>query len=446
MAIKSLNALTSKLNSALSPAFQLNSASAQLKLNSTALSSLLNPEKISITLSNLFSAASAPKSSAIDLSSLTNSLPKIMDLMQSILPNQTSSSNSNTLNTLMQTLQPLLQSLNGTGSAQQGEVLQALPAVVNSVQTLISSFNEQSNLPDNLSSALTAIKPLLNVLSSAAANTDAAQIISTLNQVLEHAQPLIQAAGSIAAGHADLGDIAQGAAQALMPLLASIDTGTANIDMAKLQQALPAVIGSVTTLIATLTQANQGNIPETISGVIKGINPLLKILENSGALDSTQADTVHKVYDVLNSVKTVLDFVNDPSLLTLSKDLNQVIDSLKPVIAMIDQKGDFSALLDHIEIPDLSGLLTGAYKPELLAGSTKSALGDQLNGTENHLPNLSDLFQNTSSLGTINLSDLIPQAPASAAAPNTAQTAPQDYTALPNPAVQLDLEQAAHYI
>lgn len=446
MTIKSLSALTSKLSSALSPAFQLNSASAQLKLNSTALSSLLNPEKISSTLSNLFSAASAPKSSAIDLSSLTNSLPKIMDLMQSILANQTSSSNSNTLNTLMQALQPLLHSLSGTGSAQQGELLQALPAVVNSVQTLISSFNGQSNLPDNLSSALTAIKPLLNVLSSAAANTDAAQIISTLNQVLEHVQPLIQAAGSIAAGHADLGDIAQGAAQALMPLLASIDTGTANIDMAKLQQALPAVIGSVTTLIATLTQANQGNIPETISGVIKGINPLLKILENSGALDSTQADTVHKVYDVLNSVKTVLDFVNDPSLLTLSKDLNQVIDSLKPVIAMIDQKGDFSALLDHIEIPDLSSLLTGAYKPELLAGSTKSALGDLLNRTENHLPNTSDLFQNTSSLGTINLSDLIPQAPASAAAPNTAQTAPQDYTALPNPAVQLDLEQAAHYI
>lgn len=446
MTIKSLSALTSKLSSALSPAFQLNSASAQLKLNSTALSSLLNPEKISSTLSNLFSAASAPKSSAIDLSSLTNSLPKIMDLMQSILANQTSSSNSNTLNTLMQALQPLLHSLSGTGSAQQGELLQALPAVVNSVQTLISSFNGQSNLPDNLSSALTAIKPLLNVLSSAATNTDAAQIISTLNQVLEHAQPLIQAAGSIAAGHADLGDIAQGAAQALMPLLASIDTGTANIDMAKLQQALPAVIGSVTTLIATLTQANQGNIPETISGVIKGINPLLKILENSGALDSTQADTVHKVYDVLNSVKTVLDFVNDPSLLTLSKDLNQVIDSLKPVIAMIDQKGDFSALLDHIEIPDLSGLLTGAYKPELLAGSTKSALGDLLNGTENHLPNISDLFQNTSSLGTINLSDLIPQAPASAAATNTAHTAPQDYTALPNPAVQLDLEQAAHYI
>lgn len=442
MAIKSLSTLTSKLSSALSPAFQLNPASAQLKLNSTALSSLLNPEKISSTLSNLFSAASAPKSSAIDLSSLTNSLPKIMDLMQSTLANQTSGSNSNSLNTLMQTLQPLLQSLNGTGSAQQGE----LPAVVSSVQTLISSFNGQSNLPDNLSSALTAIKPLLNVLSSAAANTDAAQIISTLNQVLEHAQPLIQAAGSIAAGHADLGDIAQGAAQALMPLLASIDTDTANIDMAKLQQALPAVIGSVTTLIATLTQANQGNIPETISGVIKGINPLLKILENSGALDSTQADTVHKVYDVLNSVKTVLDFVNDPSLLTLSTDLNEVIDSLKPVIAMIDQKGDFSALLDHIEIPDLSGLLTGAYKPELLAGSTKSALGDLLNGTENHLPNISDLFQNTSSLGTINLSDLITQAPAPAAAPNTAQTAPQDYMPLPNPAVQLDLEQAAHYI
>ena len=124
MAIKSLNALTSKLSSALSPAFQLNSASAQLKLNNTALSSLLNPEKISSTLSNLFSAASAPKSSAIDLSSLTNSLPKIMDLMQSILANQTSSSNSNTLNTLIQTLQPLLHSLSGTGSAQQGEVLQ----------------------------------------------------------------------------------------------------------------------------------------------------------------------------------------------------------------------------------------------------------------------------------------------------------------------------------
>ncbi len=45
--------------------------------------------------------------------------------------------------------------------------------------------------------------------------------------------------------------------------------------MEQLSHALPTVIGSVTNRVTAISSANQGNIPETISGVIKGLNPLL---------------------------------------------------------------------------------------------------------------------------------------------------------------------------
>jgi hypothetical protein len=440
MAIKSISALTAKLSAVLSPALQL--------------AIPVVPVNLSSAISSLMSSVTLPKSSTISLSELSTSLPKIMDMLSSLSTQSNTGGTGAALNSMMQTLQPLLQSLNSsTSSAQKADLLQSLPTVVNSMQTLVSSFSAQKDVPTNISSALTAIKPLLSILAAADSNTDVSKLMSTLNQVLEIAQPMIQ---NISSGHADLGTLAQSAAQALMPLLSSIDTGNSNIDMAKLQLALPAVVGSITTLVTTLTQANQGNIPETISGVIKGINPLLKVLENSGSLDNSQADTVHKVYDVLNSVKTILDFVNEPSLLTLSSDLNHVIDSLKPVIAMMDQKGDLTALLDHIEIPDLSSLLADAHKPELISDSIQNALQSISNPSTQELPNISELLQNLNiNTGAISLSEINPQAVAdsSTAASPTSSTdtatdvsTAQNLNTLPAAAMHLDLDQSLLYV
>ncbi|OTG91818.1 hypothetical protein [Acinetobacter sp. ANC 3813] len=440
MAIKSISSLTAKLNAVLNPALQLAIPVVPLNLSSA--------------ISSLISSVTLPKNSTINLSGLSTSLPKIMDMLSSLSAQSNAGGTATALNSIMQTLQPLLQSLNSsTSSAQKADLLQSLPTVVNSMQTLVSSFTAQKDIPINISSALTAIKPLLSILSSADSNSDVTKLISTLNQVLEIAQPMIQ---NISSGHADLGTLAQSAAQALMPLLTSINTGNSNIDMAKLQLALPAVVGSITTLVTALTQANQGNIPETISAVIKGINPLLKVLENSGSLDSSQADTVHKVYDVLNSVKTILDFVNEPSLLTLSSDLNHVIDSLKPVIAMMDQKGDLSALLDHIEIPDLSGLLADAHKPELISDSIQNALQSISNPSTQELPNISELLQNLNiNTGAISLSQINHQAVAdtSTAVSTTSGTdtatgasTTQNINTLPAAAMHLDLDQSLLYV
>ena len=185
------------------------------------------------------------------------------------------------------------------------------------MQSLLSSTNNQGNLPDNINSAVNAIKPLLAMLGSATGATDSTQIINTLSQVLEYAQPIIQMIGSSSSGNIDFGQIAQGATSALLPLLASIDKDNSSIDMEQLSHALPTVIGSVTNLVTAISSANQGNIPETISGVIKGLNPLLDLLAKSDVINTDQAQTVKAIYDVLNSVSTILDVVNNPSLLTL---------------------------------------------------------------------------------------------------------------------------------
>lgn len=350
--------------------------------------------------------------------------------------------NTDTINTLMQTLQPLLQSTNGTSSINQSQLLQSLPTVVTSITTLINSLNKQANVSDSVSSAITAVKPLLTILAGASSNTDVSQIVSTLSKIIDIAQPIIQVAGSATSGNLDFGDIAKGATQALMPLLASIDTGNSKIDMALLQKALPSVIGSVTTLVGTLTKANEGNIPETISGVIKGISPLLKLLADSGSLDTDQVTTVNTVYNLLNSVKAIIDFTSNPSLLTLSSDLNNIIDSLKPVIAVLDQKGDFSNLLDNVHIPDLGDLLGSLSKP-----STDQS-HDSNSSTTTSLPNLSDLLSNASGLGQIDLSTIAPQLgeAANKIAGLLTGNIPELITTLPLTAPVLDLNTPTSYV
>lgn len=252
---------------------------------------------------------------SFDFSALTKSLPQVISTIQSLTSNN--GLNSDALKTLMTTLQPLLQNLgSNAGSTEMNQLVQSLPTIVNSLQSLLSSTNNQGNLPDNINSA-NAIKPLLAMLGSATGATDSTQIINTLSQVLEYAQPIIQMIGSSSSGNIDFGQIAQGATSALLPLLASIDKDNSSIDMEQLSHALPTVIGSVTNLVTAISSANQGNIPETISGVIKGLNPLLDLLAKSDVINTDQAQTVKAIYDVLNSVSTILDVVNNPSLLTL---------------------------------------------------------------------------------------------------------------------------------
>ena len=390
MAIKLISLLSTKISPVLSSNTQLSSIQ-------NSLSTIINP--ISSIISSITN-----KPMTIDLSSLSSSLPKLMSLMTNLSSSTAKPTlNTDTINTLMQTLQPLLQSANGTSSINQSQLLQSLPTVVNSITTLINSFGNQGNVSDSVSSAITAVKPLLTILAGASSNTDVSQIVSTLSKIIDIAQPIIQVAGSATSGNLDFGDIAKGATQALMPLLASIDTGNSKIDMALLQKALPSVIGSVTTLVGTLTKANEGNIPETISSVIKGISPLLKLLADSGSLDTDQVTTVNTVYNLLNSLKAIIDFTNNPSLLTLSSDLNNIIDSLKPVIAVLDQKGDFSNLLDSVHIPDLGDLLSNLSKP-----STDQS-HDSNSSTTTSLPNLSDLLSNASGLGHIDLGSIAPE-------------------------------------
>jgi hypothetical protein len=387
---KSLFAAAPKISSVLSPKFQLSSLTDLIK---PAISSLIN---------------STDKSSPIDLSSLAGSLPSMIHMISNLTSSSSKPAlNAETLNILMQTLQPLLQSLNGSSSTSQTQLLQSLPTVIKSITSLMTNFDGQTNSSESISNAITALKPLLTQLAASNTNTDTAQIVSTLNKVLAMAQPIIQIAGTGTSSNADLADIAKVAAQSLMPLLASINTGNSNIDMAMLQKALPSVIGSVTALISTLTQANSNNIPETISGVLKGVNPLLKLLAESGSLDTSQTETVNAVYNVLNSVKTVLDLVNNPSLLTLSADLNKVLDSFKPVVEMLDQKGDFSDLLSSVQIPNLGDLLGSIHS------SAQKETGSATDQTSDidlaALPNLSDLISGSSQMGNIDLSQISSQ-------------------------------------
>lgn len=429
MAIKLISLLSTKISPVLSSNTQLSSIQ-------NSLSTIINP--ISSVISSITN-----KPTTIDLSSLSSSLPKLMSLMTSLSASTAKPTlNTDTINTLMQTLQPLLQSANGTSSINQSQLLQSLPTVVNSITTLINSFGNQGNVSDSVSSAITAVKPLLTILAGASSNTDVSQIVSTLSKIIDIAQPIIQVAGSATSGNVDFGDIAKGATQALMPLLASIDTGNSKIDMALLQKALPSVIGSVTTLVGTLTKANEGNIPETISGVIKGISPLLKLLADSGSLDTDQVTTVNTVYNLLNSVKAIIDFTSNPSLLTLSSDLNNIIDSLKPVIAVLDQKGDFSNLLDNVHIPDLGDLLGSLSKP-----STDQS-HDSNSSTTTSLPNLSDLLSNASGLGQIDLSTIAPQLgeAANKIAGLLTGNIPELITTLPMTAPVLDLNTPTSYV
>ena len=402
MAIKSLSALSSKISSVLSPSLQLNSIT-------NSINSLLTPIKssssLSDTLNGLLSNLGTTKT--FDFSTLTKSLPQVINTIQTLT---SSGSNSDVLKTLMTTLQPILQNSSGSSSStQMNQLIQSLPTVINSVQGLISSASNQGNLPDSITTAINSIKPLLSLLGGASSSSDATQIIGTLNQVLEYAQPIIHLVGSISSGQVDYGQLAQGATTALLPLLASINKGDSSIDMNQLSHTLPTIIGSVTNLVTAISTANQGNIPETISGVIKGVKPLLDLLANSDVINADQAQTVKAVYDVLNSVSTILDFANNPSLLTLSTDLNHVIDSLKPVIALIDSSGEANQFLDNFTVPTI-GDLFGQLIPEKLDVSSITGslgqLGENISGT---LPNISDLLQSaTGTSGQLDLPSLLP--------------------------------------
>ncbi|CAB1213722.1 hypothetical protein [Acinetobacter bouvetii] len=404
MAIKSISLLP-KLSSVLSTS-TLNSS----LVTTPTLSSLINNDKITGALTGLLAnLTSSTQSSSVNLSALTSSLPKIITVIQGLSSNGSSSAiNADTISTLMKTLQPLLTSLNGQGSAiDTTQLMQSLPVVVKSIQSLMASVNSSGSVPDSLSSVMTNLKPLLDTLASSNSSSDISKVVSTLSQVLEIAAPLIKVAGSLGTGEADYGQVSHDLTANLMPLLAAVNKDGSTVDMAQLSQALPAVVGSVTTLIATFTKANEGNIPETISGAIQGINPLFKLLANSGAIDANQTETVNAVYDVLNSVKVIIDTVNNPDLSNISGSLNNVIDALKPVIAMIDTNGQLDGLLGNTELPDLNGLL-GQLGGDINLDGIKDGLGQLLGNTPMPISNLSELFQANGNTGDIDLTSIIP--------------------------------------
>ncbi len=244
-----------------------------------------------------------------------------------------------------------------------------------------------------------------NLMSNASSNLDIGAITDLLSGLISNS------------GNIDAGTIAQTVAQSLMPLLASIDTGNSSIDMNQLTQVLPTVVGSVTTLVSAISSAGSGNVPDTIADVLKGINPLLNLLANNDVLDADQAEIVNTLYDVLNGVQVVLDFVNNPSLLTLSSDLNNVITALKPVIALIDSKGQFSDLLDGVQFPEIGDLLRslGSGVPSL-DGLGLDAFTDSVdnlvgNNSSLQLPDLSELISgisNTDTATNISITEILP--------------------------------------
>ncbi|EXA66770.1 hypothetical protein J504_1341 [Acinetobacter baumannii 348935] len=244
-----------------------------------------------------------------------------------------------------------------------------------------------------------------NLMSNASSNLDIGAITDLLSGLISNS------------GNIDAGTIAQTVAQSLMPLLASIDTGNSSIDMNQLTQVLPTVVCSVTTLVSAISSAGSGNVPDTIADVLKGINPLLNLLANNDVLDADQAEIVNTLYDVLNGVQVVLDFVNNPSLLTLSSDLNNVITALKPVIALIDSKGQFSDLLDGVQCPEIGDLLgsLGSGVPSL-DGLGLDAFTDSVdnlvgNNSSLQLPDLSELISgisNTDTATNISITEILP--------------------------------------
>jgi len=244
-----------------------------------------------------------------------------------------------------------------------------------------------------------------NLMSNASSDLDIGAITNLLSGLISNS------------GNIDTGTIAQTVTQSLMPLLASIDTGNSSIDMDQLTQVLPTVVGSVTTLVSAISSAGSGNVPDTIADVLKGINPLLNLLANSDVLDADQAEIVNSLYDVLNGVQVVLDFVNNPLLLTLSSDLNNVITALKPVIALIDSEGQFSDLLDGVQFPEIGDLLgsLGSGVPSL-EGLGLDAFTDSLgnlvgNNSSLQLPDLSELISgisNTDTATNISITEILP--------------------------------------
>nr|WP_252720829.1 hypothetical protein [Acinetobacter variabilis] len=244
-----------------------------------------------------------------------------------------------------------------------------------------------------------------NLMSNASSDLDISAITNLLSGLISNS------------GNIDAGMIAQTVTQSLMPLLASIDTGNSSIDMDQLTQVLPTVVGSVTTLVSAISSAGSGNVPDTIADVLKGINPLLNLLANSDVLDADQAEIVNSLYDVLNGVQVVLDFVNNPLLLTLSSDLNNVITALKPVIALIDSEGQFSDLLDGVQFPEIGDLLgsLGSGVPSL-EGLGLDAFTDSLgnlvgNNSSLQPPDLSELISGISNTDTathISITEILP--------------------------------------
>ena len=109
--------------------------------------------------------------------------------------------------------------------------------------------------------------------------------------------------------------------------------------------------------------------------------------------------------------------MNNPSLLTLSSDLNNVITALKPVIALIDSKGQFSDLLDGVQCPEIGDLLgsLGSGVPSL-DGLGLDAFTDSVdnlvgNNSSLQLPDLSELISgisNTDTATNISITEILP--------------------------------------
>ena len=437
---------------------------------SSLLNNLLSGSKLSTTnLSTLLTQFSDSNTSSLNIQNLINSLtqsnggsfsiPQITNLLSGLL-------GSNTSNLDLKAISQLVSGLIGgnTGNIDIAKITQLvggliggssninIGAIAGLVSNLISgSGNIDIDIAQLVGGLIGgssnidigAIAGLIGNLIGGNGDIDIAQITQLVGSLVGGSSNIdigviTDLVGKLITGNVDFGDIASDLTENLMPILASINPEGSSVDMVQLSQALPTVVGSVTTLVATLTQANQGNIPETISGAIKGINPLLKLLADSGAIDASQAETVDAIYDVLKGVKVIIDTINDPDLSNISASLNNVIEALKPVIALIDSNGELDGLLANADLPDLSGLLGGDFNLDTITDT----LGQLVGGTPPTSTNLSDLFQGNSNLGDIDLSNIIPGITDSLLQPLTSSTLPgYDATTLPTSTPSLELEQ-----
>ena len=86
-----------------------------------------------------------------------------------------------------------------------------------------------------------------------------------------------------------------------------------------------------------------------------------------------------------------------------------MIDSLKPVIALMDSNGEATQFLDQLTIPNIGDLLGNLAPEKIDFGSFTDQFNQLTENLSGQLPNISDLLENLGSAqGDFDISTIIP--------------------------------------